>query len=79
MQAGCGLVGLEGPHETTKTLGELVQRLKFEPSTSYLPKKSETLLLEPAYSRFERQEREAKLLENKKQPRACETNLPEEK
>jgi len=45
MQAGCGLVGLEGPHETTKTLGEFVYRLKFEPGTSYLPKKSETLPL----------------------------------
>jgi hypothetical protein len=45
MQAGCGLVGLEGPHETTKTLGESVNRLKFEPGTSYFPKKSETLPL----------------------------------
>jgi hypothetical protein len=45
MQADCGLVGLEGPHETTKILGELVNRLKFEPGTYYFPKKSEKLPL----------------------------------
>jgi len=71
MQEGCGLVGLQGRHETTKTLGELVYRLKFEPGTSYLPKKSETLPLEPACSSFERHEREAKSLENKKQSSVC--------
>jgi hypothetical protein len=67
MQTGCGLVGIEGSHETTKTLEELVYRLKFEPGTSYLPKKSETLPLEPACSRYKRHEREAKPLENKKE------------
>jgi hypothetical protein len=71
MQAGCGLVGLEDPHETTKTSGELVYWLKFQPGTSNLPKKSETLPLEPACSRFERHEGEAKPLENKKQSSVC--------
>jgi hypothetical protein len=51
-QAGCGFAGLEGSHETTKTLGELVYRLKFEAGTSYLQNNSETLPLEPACSRF---------------------------
>ena len=32
MQTGCGLVGLEGSHETTKTLEELVYRLNSNPA-----------------------------------------------
>jgi hypothetical protein len=71
LQAGCGHVRVEGPHETIKTSGELVYGLKFEPGTSNLPKKSETLSLEPACSRFERHEGEAKSLENKKQSSVC--------
>jgi len=39
--------------------------------TSYLPKKQETLPLEPACSRFERHDRKAKPLENNKQSSVC--------
>jgi hypothetical protein len=43
-------------------------RLELEPGTSYIPNKLEALPLEPACSRFECHECEAKPLVTKKQP-----------